>query len=120
VYLYTVTTRRDFLKILSAIALPLPEVELGGPVVVYLCLTRLGHEVTERVPVEFKWNSEMKMTIGEGHDVMFDGLALFGGPRESTPMRTKSFEVIHITPTCNLELSYVLRCKSPDAISYHS
>jgi hypothetical protein len=119
VYLYTVTTRRNFLKILSAIALPLPEIELGGPVVIYLCLTRLGHEVTERVPVEFKWNSEMKLTIGEGHNVLFDGFALFGGPRETTPMRTKSFEVVHITPACSLELSYVLWCKSPDAIPHY-
>ena len=102
-------SRRDFLKILGVIAVPIPELTLGGPVILYMSLTSRGWEVTERVPVEFRWNHAMTLKLGEGHNFTFNGLALFDEVRKKIPIRVKNFDFIRMTPAMTLEISYILR-----------
>lgn len=102
-------TRRDFLKIVGITMVPLPGFVLGNPVTLYLSLTHHGEEVTERVPVGFRWNHKMTIRIGEGHNFTTDGLALFEGAHQRHPLRVKEFPPIRVTPALTLDVSYVLR-----------
>jgi hypothetical protein len=102
-------TRREFLKILSVVAIPLPDF-IGDPVMVYLSLlNQKGEEVTQRVPVEFKWNHAVTLTLGEGHNLTFSGLALFESQKHENPLRVKTFEPIRLTPEVTLEINYTLK-----------
>jgi hypothetical protein len=103
-------TRREFLKIIGIIALPLPDVALGAPIILYMSLIEQGGwEVTRRMPVEFRWNHAMTIKLGEGHNFTFSGIALWTGIRKKHPLRVKPFAPVHMIPTITLEINYTLK-----------
>ena len=103
-------TRREFLKIIGIVALPLPDVAIGAPIILYMSLIdQGGWEVTKRMPVEFRWNHAMTIKLGEGHDLTFSGIALFRDARTKYPLRVKPFAPVHLTPAMTLEINYTLK-----------
>jgi len=98
--------RRSFLKLLGV---TLPGLLTGPEEKLFLSMTLQGQDVTERVPVTFRWLAKMKVSFAEGHDFVCDGSAVYTSLDADRPLADQSFDKIHVMPTDTLNLSWILR-----------
>jgi hypothetical protein len=105
-------SRRSALK-LSVVIAPIAGLKTGDEERIWMAFTHDGLEVTERLPVAFRWNSVLLVTLKEGNRFRTNGCAAFFQAEGGDPFSTKDFEVIQVVPECSVELGWTFQREDP-------
>jgi len=96
--------RRNFITLLGATFIPLPGFDISeDSQSCEIVMLSGGVEVTNRVPMLFKMNSTMTVTIRVSKPVDLDGVRMY---RHGKVFLQRDFEVLHMRPDCTLDVDW--------------
>lgn len=103
--------RRAFMQVLGVapIAAGIP---MGEEVHVWVTLRHHGVDVTERLPVLFRWNAKMTVTFA-GRDLFFSGSAVYLSEHDEKPFEAQRFTPISMREEDQVNMSWIFR-QSPE------